>query len=389
MISTVDKSKCCGCGTCQSVCHIGAISFYKDELGFSYPKVDETLCVNCNQCEKVCPMTNANIGITDSKYPYVFAARHINEHEIEHSRSGAVFVALSDAILEMDGVVYGAGYDSIFSVKHKRATNKCERDEFRGSKYVQSDTIGVLELINNDLRRGKKVLFSGTPCQVAAISRAVPERLKDNLLLVDIICHGVPSPRLFEDYLKSYQRKDDTIVSFNFRDKSLKGWSDHRESIVFSSSEKIYSTVYTYLFYSNSFFRDSCYQCPYANTIRIGDITLGDFWGWEKVNQDFNKDDKGCSLIYVNTIKGERYFSDIKKSLNLIQTDVEHSIQKNLQAPTSKPEKREPLIRLYINKGYDSLIKEMFKRSFKEKIIYGLLKVYHFFNIKYEKNKNN
>ena len=363
-----EPKNCCGCTACASICTHRAISMRADRMGFLFPSVDTSKCVNCGLCEKVCPLTNKNQDGLCSTPLFVYAARHKDENEISNSRSGAVFIALSDIVLDNNGAVYGAAFDSDFVVKHKRATTKNERDTFRGSKYVQSNCTNCFDLVNKDLQDGRQVLFSGTPCQVAAVKKIIPTNLQHNLLLIDIVCHGVPSPRMFRDYLESRKRKNDTIIQFNFRDKSLNGWDDHRESIVYMKKGKIYSKLYTQLFYSNSFFRESCYECPFAKTDRLGDITIGDFWGWEKVDPYFNKDNKGCSLVYLNTEKGVRFFESVENMMNLIRTDINHSLQRNLQIPTPRPDKRCDLVEWYIDNGFDSLIKKYFTASITAKV---------------------
>jgi len=234
MIQIKDPKDCCGCTACASICAHNAITMEPDALGFLYPKVDKTKCVECGLCEKVCQFNDNYDKSLNLSQPVAYAARHKDMDEIMKSRSGAAFVAISDYILEKGGVVYGAGYKDHFRVAHKRATTKEERDEFRGSKYVQSDLTGVFRQVKEDLKNGLTVLFSGTPCQTSGLNAYVGKRLRDNLILVDIVCHGVPGPFLWRDYIAYLEKRQrDEIVVVNFRDKELFGWKAHKECYQF------------------------------------------------------------------------------------------------------------------------------------------------------------
>lgn len=236
MINIKDPKDCCGCTACASVCAHNAITMEPDALGFLYPKVNHDQCVECGLCEKVCQFNDNYDRSLNLSEPVAYAARHKDIGEVMKSRSGAAFVAISDYILEQGGVVYGAGFKDHFRVAHKRATTKEERDEFRGSKYVQSDLTGVFKSVKEDLKNGRTVLFSGTPCQTAGLNAFVGKRLRENLYLVDIVCHGVPSPNLWRDYLAYLETKQgDEIVQVNFRDKEKFGWKAHNESFMFKN----------------------------------------------------------------------------------------------------------------------------------------------------------
>lgn len=235
MINILDKSDCCGCTACASICAHDAISMQPDVLGFLYPVVDMEKCVNCGLCEKVCAFNDHYDTSLNLSRPLAYAARHKDMNEVETSRSGAAFIAISDYVLENGGVVYGVGYTDHFRVVHKRATTKVERDEFKGSKYVQSDLRGIFRQVKKDLNDGQLVLFSGTPCQTAGLNSFIGKRLRKNLILVDIICHGVPGPYLWRDFIAYIEKKQgDTITWVNFRDKQQFGWAAHHETFKFS-----------------------------------------------------------------------------------------------------------------------------------------------------------
>lgn len=234
MIKIQDPSNCCGCTACASICKHNAISMQPDTLGFLYPKVDEDKCIECGLCEKVCAFNDNYDKSLNLSQPEAYAARHKEMEEVMKSRSGAAFVAISDYVLEQGGIVYGAGYKDHFRVCHKRATTKEERDEFRGSKYVQSDLTGIFRQVKNDLKTGHTVLFSGTPCQTSGLHSYVGKKLRENLVLVDIVCHGVPSPYIWRDYITYLEKKyKDTISYVNFRDKEEYGWKEHKETFKF------------------------------------------------------------------------------------------------------------------------------------------------------------
>ena len=207
MIKITDKTKCCGCTACVNVCPTKAITMHSDQLGFLYPIVEESMCIDCGRCIKVCAFHNEYDRSLNLPYPVAYAVRHKDSNEVATSRSGAAFIAIADWALSHDGVVYGAGYADHFRVIHKRAESKQECFEFKGSKYVQSDLNTVFTQVKKDLASGKIVLFSGTPCQTAALNSFVGAKYRSNLYLVDIVCHGVPSPFIWRDYLQYIENK--------------------------------------------------------------------------------------------------------------------------------------------------------------------------------------
>ena len=328
MIQINNPADCCGCTACASICAHDAITMKPDALGFLYPEVDKDKCVDCGLCEKVCAFNDHYDTSLNLEKPLAYGARHKDMNEVETSRSGAAFIAISDYILEQGGVVYGAGYTDHFRVVHKRATTKEERDEFKGSKYVQSDMTGVFRQVKKDLRDGLTVLFSGTPCQTAGLKSYIGKNLK--LILVDIICDGVPSPRFFADYIKYLEHKYNHSISvFLFRDKAKFGWASHNETASFGKFE-ISSYKYTYIFYKRILTRDSCGACKYTNLRRPSDITLADFWGYERSCSSLNNDNKGISLLLVNTDKGKQLFNDAKEKMITQKVEIEEALQPNL-----------------------------------------------------------
>lgn len=358
MIQITNKADCCGCTACASVCAHHAISMEPDAMGFLYPKIDTDKCTECGLCEKVCafnPNYDKSLNLSE---PQIYAARHKDIHEIETSRSGAAFIAISDYVLEQGGVVYGAGYAEHFRVVHKRATNKEERNEFKGSKYVQSNLRDIFPQVKADLKQGLIVLFSGTPCQTAGLASYIGKRLREKLILVDIVCHGVPAPYIWRDYLTYLEKKyKQPIVEVNFRDKSRVGWNEHIESFVFQDGSKKEFNTYTYLFYRHIMLRPSCSKCHYTNFKRPSDFTLADYWGWEKLSPDFNKDNKGCSLLLINSEKGLEIFEKRKEELNYLSTTQELCIQPNLQHPSKFNIQWIEFEKLYKKQGFAAVAK--------------------------------
>lgn len=355
MINIDNKKDCCGCTACASACPKGAINMIEDEMGFKYPQIDFNLCVDCSLCDRICVFTKSKITHpVYADYPIAYAARHKNLSEIETSRSGATFIALTNYVFLRGGVVYGVGYGEHFRAVHKRALNKMQVQEFKGSKYVQSDLEGIFPLVKKDLKAGKFVLVSGTPCQLSGLKSYVGKLLLENLLLVDIVCHGVPSPKVWDDYLTYLEHKHNAkIVKVDFRDKSELGWKAHVESIQFeNSTSKLYSKVYTDLFYEHVMLRPSCSNCRYTTIYRESDVTLADFWGWQKSVPHFNIDDKGCSLVLVNSPKGNIVFQEANHDLNVIEVNLDNCMQHNLQNSSIFSSKVALFEKRYLKSGF-------------------------------------
>lgn len=355
MIQIDNPANCCGCSACASVCRHDAIEMQPDALGFLYPKVDTTKCVECGLCERVCAFKDDYDKSLNLSQPMAYGARHKNMGEVATSRSGAAFIALSDCVLEDGGVVYGVGYTDHFRVVHKRAVTKEQRDEFKGSKYVQSDLSNIFRQVRDDLKNGLTVLFSGTPCQTAGLHSYVGTRLRRNLILVDIVCHGVPSPYYWRDYLAYIeQKKGSRAIAVNFRDKSKLGWKAHKESFTFEDG---HTYTYTYTFYQHIMFRRSCGVCHFTNLQRPSDITIADFWGWEKTNITANADDKGLSLVLCNTDKGVQLFNVAMREMNVFSAPIENCMQPNLVKPSSVHPLRDKFEQDYIRKGFIYVMK--------------------------------
>lgn len=352
MINITDPHDCCGCTACMSICGHDAIGMVTDSLGFKYPKADVNKCVNCGLCDKVCAFNDNYDRSLNMEHPDIWAVRHKDMDIMMHSRSGAAFVALSDYILGLGGSVYGAGYVDHFRVSHKRATTPEGRDEFCGSKYSQSDLGSCFRQIKEELRAGGIVLFSGTPCQTAGLNSYVGKRLRKNLYLVDIICHGTPSPYIWRDYLAYMEKKyKTTFTEVDFRDKKKFGWVAHFETFR-SAGKEVSTDTFRYLFYNHIMLRHSCSNCHYTNFERPSDVTLGDYWGWEKTDKNFNADNKGCSLVIVSTEKGREWFDKIKDQVSYIPVKQENCLQPPLVAPFPANKDRAQFEQDYVRHGF-------------------------------------
>jgi coenzyme F420-reducing hydrogenase beta subunit len=283
------------------------------------------------------------------------------------SRSGGIFAAVSDEVLRHDGIVYGCALDEEFRAVHRRAATKEERDAFRGSKYVQSTIGTTMQQVVSDLKAGKKVLFSGTPCQVAGLLAYCPEAEKENLLCMDIVCHGVPSPKVWQDYLSYMETKHHGRVSaVDFRNKRNHGWWDHVETLTIRGREYD-SQTYMKLFYEHHILRECCYECPYKNLHRPGDITIADAWGIAKANPEFD-DNYGVSLVLCNTKKGEIRLNEAFKTCDYLECDLEQYMQEPLIRSFSKPEDYEDFWDRYFHSTFSEMIKGKYEDSLKQKI---------------------
>lgn len=374
MIRISNPTECCGCTACASICTHNAIEMIPDVMGFMYPKVDEDKCVECGLCEKICAF-NDNYDKSDNlTRPIAYGVRHKDVKEVETSRSGAAFVALSDWVLNNQGVIYGVGFDEHFRVAHKRASCRYERDEFKGSKYAQSFLGNIFRQVKEDLKGDRLVLFSGTPCQVAGLKSYVGKKYRDKLYLIDIVCHGVAAPFIWRDYLKLLEEKEGKkITSVNFRDKKVFGWAAHKETFMFGDT-------YTYTYYNNIINRKSCNVCHFCNLKRPGDITIADFWGWQNVNETINVDNKGISLVFINSDKGRDWFIQIQKDLIAFPVPLEFCMQPNLQHASAENPNRDKFEKDYSEQGLKFAIDKYIKNERKYKlrsIKYVILNLFH------------
>lgn len=319
----------------------------EDQAGFLYPQIEYEKCLECGVCVRTCPVMNSSIEQSHLSAPSVYAAQIADCKHLSQSSSGGVFVALAKNVIENGGVVYGAAFDADLDVKHMRAEIMSEVAAMQGSKYVQSNIGSIFISVKQDLLDSRVVLFSGTPCEVAGLN-AYLEKPYPNLITVDILCHGVPSHKLWHAYLEylEFLRKS-KITDYRFRDKSKWGWGNWGSYTYEKNARmhKHYFTVAADYFYSLYFkencFRESCYLCKFASLPRQGDITLGDYWGIANAHPEFNAEN-GASVVFINTEIGQKYFELIRPQLYAINSLAEHAISNNktLVMPTQRPASR-------------------------------------------------
>lgn len=328
---------CCGCAGCEQACPQHCITFQPDSEGFAYPQVDETKCTGCGVCIKKCPiLTEAPRAAA----PQVFAAKIKDAPTAFRSTSGGVFMVIARHVLQQNGVVFGCAYDENLRAVHIAAENEEQLQRLQSSKYVQSDTRGIYAQAKQALDSGRTVLFSGTGCQTAGL-RTFLGRDYPNLLLTDIVCHGVPSPLLFRRYLE-YKggQMGGTITGYNFRSKEKRGWDLYYKAQTDKKSKSDYGFFDPYYnaFLTCKTYRESCYKCPFANGERTGDITLADYWGIQKFHPDFY-DSNGVSLILVNTEKGAALWKTLRDQIESIPSTMEKArvMNKNLSVPSERP----------------------------------------------------
>lgn len=300
-----DREHCTGCAACANICPVGAIRMATARDGFVYPEIDASRCTNCGLCQKTCPeLTKVSLHARPSECHAVMATDELRAK----SSSGGVFSLLASACLKEGGVVYGAAFDEKLKLRHLRVDSESGLAALRGSKYLQSSIGLSFQQVRDDLKAGKKVLFVGTPCQIAGLRNYLKRDFED-LLLVDLVCHGVPSQQVFDAYLKELY-PNDPVVGIDFRNKR-DGWGgSYLLLLLLLSGNKVYrkdhEDGYMCAFMSGVILRDSCHNCQYAQMRRVGDFTIGDYWGAKKEDND----GKGTSLVFLNTPKAQSFWQE-------------------------------------------------------------------------------
>lgn len=347
MIEIKNKRDCCGCQACAIICPKSCIYMVDDKEGFWYPEVDKDLCIECGLCEKVCPVINQ--GKLRSPLNVYASINPDNEIRIKSS-SGGIFTSIAQKIIVDGGVVFGACWDENWLVHHTYIDNLNELEKFRGSKYIQSNLNNCFVDVRKFLKLDRKVLFSGTPCQIAGLKRYLG-REYDNLLCVEVVCHGVPSPRVWMDYLKYLRRKNkdianNKIVAISFRDK-MTGWHKFSFSISCSVNEHVKAVFketfnknsYMKGFLNNLYLRPSCHQCPARSGKSGSDIAIADYWGVSNKNFQLD-DDKGMSLVLIYTAKGQEIYDalNVKSYISSLETAVRGNmcIANSVQEPIQR-----------------------------------------------------
>lgn len=364
-LNIMNKEKCCGCNVCAEICPQHAIKMIENDEGFLEYSIDEKLCINCGLCLKKCPQFNEMKNNKNFVQQY-YASSIKSVKDIKKSSSGGIFQIIAKEIAKnKEYAIFGAIYDENLKVKHSYIDNENDIDKLLGSKYAQSDISNIYKVVREKLDKNIKVLFSGTPCQVAGLYSYLGKKEYDNLITVDLICHGVPSPLLFQKYIEYLGKKyNGKVEEFNFRSKIKKEWG---KNCLYKIGKRnfykpYYLEAYYYNFIKGTISRKSCYECKYANKERVADITLGDYWGIQDFHPKiYNK--LGNSLIIINTMKGEKLFENIKNGINYEQSSYSNASKYNhtLNKPTPKADSR------------DSIYKNIRKDDFVEKFSQYLL----------------
>lgn len=395
MIEIIDKSKCCGCRACAQICPKNCITFEADNEGFSYPSVQSNKCIDCGLCERVCP----EIHIERKRKPIsVIAAVNKSEEVRNESSSGGMFTLIADSIIKQHGVVFGACFDSEWNVIHSFAETRDGIKKFQKSKYVQSDIKETFREVKTFLSDGRKVLFTGTPCQISALKHFLRKDY-DNLLTMDFVCHGVPSPMVWRDYLEEIKClrnikedcdiKKTSIKAISFRDKCT-GWEKFSLSIDFNSPlvdcdygsntvkvhERLDKNQYMRTFLDNVDLRLSCYSCPFKCGRSGSDITIADFWGVELFHPRFS-DNKGTSLVMSYTTKGKSIIDTL--DLEHERSKLKYAIRCNsaIVEPHRMHPNRTKFFKFYhVQNSKIQWMKECEKLSTKDRIFMGMLHYY-------------
>jgi len=390
-ISSIDKKMCTGCGACFAICPNGAITLNEDNEGFVIPMIDKERCNNCGACKKSCSASN-NV---DKNMPQnVYAVQRTDAKKLHLSSSGGIGALIAETIIAKGGVVYGAALID-YRVKHIRVSNENDLYKLYGSKYVQSDFYNVFLSIREDLRLERDVCVFGTPCQLAGLKKFLIIEYS-NLYCIDLICHGVPSPRLFENYLIWLQKRNKTnrILDYKFRDKSISGWDTaysykfkKKNNECFKGGVATRDPYYESFIYAETY-RESCYRCQYAEKDRVGDITIGDYWGIQDWHIEFEKCySSGVSAVLINTKKGIELFEMCKNEMIITPSSFNQvsSENGNLLKPAYRPAIRDKIYQKTLENGFSWMNVRMhlskryyikYIKSFVPKEIKGKIKRY-------------
>ncbi len=372
-----EKEKCTGCTACKNICPVGAISMQQNKEGFFYPVVNKDLCIHCGKCQKVCPING--FEFSNTKEPKCYAVMASDDLR-RNSTSGAFFPVLAEYVLEQNGVVAGAAFDDEMVLKHIIISKKDDLQKLKGSKYLQSQMTDVFAQVKRELLDGRMVLFTGTPCQVAGLNNFLGKEY-DNLITADLICHGVPSQKVYDNYLKS-EFSGQKVLNTNFRDNKDDwgcGYVTTTTTTTTTTTRSLYDSDDSYLqaFFANVSLRESCYDCKFARMPRTGDFTMGDFWG---VPKEMN-DKKGTSVIFLNTPKAEIIFKNIEDKFVKVKeypVSLPIKIQPQLKGSVAKHPARKDFFKMLENNN----LKDTLENTIKNKKNIGLMN-YHWENVNF------
>lgn len=370
-----NKSECCGCTACQQICPMQCITMELDQEGFLYPKIDESICIQCNKCEDICPVRHSDFlkGKTDAYVGY-----SINEDIRKSSSSGGIFSLVAEFVIKQKGIVFGAAFNEEFIVHHIYVESEEELYKLRGSKYVQSILENTYAEAKKFLKNDRLVLFSGTECQIAGLKKYLGKEY-NNLLTLDVLCYGVPSPKIWKLYLEDQEKKyDSKISSVQFRNKEL-GWKKFSVRIQFENGKE-YSVPFSddkfmNMFLSNIDLRPSCHNCQFKDFPRISDITIGDSWGIEKYMPEMD-DDQGTSVILIHTDKGRKLLDEIQKCMILKKTELDKILPSSADSRKSvskHPNREKYWADLQAGKSLEEIYKNV-KKNIGQKVL-GFIRI--------------
>lgn len=321
MINLKYKKECCGCNACVQICPKNCINMAEDVEGFLYPQIEESICVSCGLCERVCPMLNEKKG----NFLISYAAYANNDELRMKSSSGAIFSLCAEEVLNQQGVVFGAAFDKNFEVHHIAVDNQEDLQKLQGSKYVQSRIEETYKEVETYLKLGRIVLYSGVGCQITGLKNFLGKEY-DNLYTIDVLCHGVPSPKVWRQYVNEKEKKyGSTVQNLTFRSK-VKGWKNFSMELNFKN-RSVYSEIFPKdefmkLFLGNICLRPSCHDCKFKELERSSDLSIGDSWGIENYKPHMD-DDKGTSVVLVHTDKGHKFFDNIKDRMLYEEAEID------------------------------------------------------------------
>ncbi|NLC19623.1 MAG: (4Fe-4S)-binding protein [Clostridiales bacterium] len=369
MIELVEKEFCTGCHACFSACLKNCISMTEDADGFCYPEVNKSACAGCGRCLQACPLLKANRTLDGQK---AYAAANKDDAARLSGSSGGIFAILAENILDKGGVVFGAAFDEDLSVKHVFISDKKDIFRLNGSKYVQSGIGEAYRNARDFLNEGKMVLFSGTPCQISGL-KAYLDKEYENLFCVDLVCHGVPSPKVWRKYVGYREEKAGApVTEISFRNKSG-GWKKYLVCFKFKNSEE-YRSIYDkdlfmQAYLNNICLRPSCYNCCFKSLDRDSDITLADFWGIEELLPVMD-DDKGTSLVLINSKAGKGMLEEIKDLILYEEVDISKAISYNSAAIESvkRHKKRKSFFKQLDKRPFDKLVEKYCGMAFDKRV---------------------
>ena len=369
MIIITDKKECCGCTACEQICPVHCISMNEDNEGFKYAKADAEKCINCGACDKVCPIKNHKKQVTFEKQAYL--VQNKDAQILEESTSGGAFTAIAEYVIDKGGIVYGVEMTDDYIVRHIAVDNKEDLAKFRNSKYVQSDLGNSFSEVKEQLKSGRWVCFSGTPCQVEGLIQYLG-RPYDNLILVDVVCRAVPSPGVWKKYIAAEIARRGKAISIRFRDKALGyQYSTMEITAIDGKTERggIESQPWLRMFFSGMIIRPSCSECKFRSPYRKSDFTIWDCFPTYKYDKNWNED-AGTTRILIHTEKGKDLFQKIRNNFMVMELPVDEAISgvKEMALSPKENECKASFFNELEQRGIDAAIQKYFHETSKVRI---------------------